>query len=355
MKNIEIPEIVHLLTLQIRELIDAIGLDGREECNDFVAYNPTRTDNHLGSFRICIRGAKTGTWKEFSGNDVGGDALQLIDYCLFGNADKVEAIKWAKSFLKIDTGISAVKLKKIKQDAEARKIAAAKEDAEKRANNIRFAQRIFFSAEVQIKGTPVEDYLYNRKIDFAEMGRIPAVLRFAPKCWYSKNEPECPAMVAAVYSPENEFCAVHRTYLKLENGIYIKKDKKVLGEFAGGAIRVWRGDTGASISKLESGTVAHTVNSRTLILTEGIEDALSVAVACPEFRIWAAISVGNMKNIKIPQCIDTVIIAADNDAPDSPAAHAVLGAAEEIERQGILVKIARSSFGKDFNDQLKKS
>lgn len=353
MKNIEIPEIVHLLTLQIKDLIIAIGLNGREECNDFVAYNPTRQDNHLGSFRICIRGAKQGTWKEFSGNDVGGDALQLIDYCLFGNANKAEAIKWAKSFLKIDTGISAVKLKKIKQDAEARKIAVAKEDAEKRANNIKFAQRIFFSADQNIKGTPVENYLQNRKIDFADLGRIPAVLRYAPKCWYSANEPECPAMVAAVYSPENQFCAIHRTYLKLDNGIYVKKDKKVLGEFASGAIRIWRGDTKASISKLVSGSVPQTENSSTLILTEGIEDALSVAVACPEFRIWAAISVGNMKNIKIPKCIDTVIIAADNDAPDSPAYHAVETAAEELQRQGCLVKIARSLVGKDFNDQLK--
>lgn len=348
--KIEIPEIVHLLTLRIEDLVYALGLQGEKDANDFVAYNPTRNDTRLGSFRICIRGAKQGVWKEFAGDDQ-GDALELINYCLFGNSNKHAAIQWAKQFLGVDN-IDSGQLKKVKQDAAKRRDEAAVNEKKEREQRCKFAQRIFFGAETKIVGTPVENYLLNRGIDFQKLGRLPKAFRYVPACWYSKDE-SYPAMVTAITAPNGKFSAVHRTYIYPIDGKYVKKDKRVLGDFAGATIRVWRGDTQASISQLEKGLVPETANSRTLILTEGIEDALSVAMACPEYRIWSAISVGNMRNVSIPDCIDTVIICADNDKPDSVATDAVMRAAEEIEKQGVTVCIARSETGKDFNDQLR--
>lgn len=81
--GITIPEIVQALSDRMEDLVCALGLEGRVDNNDFVAYNPTRQDNHLGSFRICIRGAKRGIWQEFAGSDK-GDALELINYCRYG-------------------------------------------------------------------------------------------------------------------------------------------------------------------------------------------------------------------------------------------------------------------------------
>lgn len=352
--KIEIPEIVHLLSGKMDYLVVALGLQGRYENNDFVAYNPTRNDTHLGSFRICVKGAKCGTWKEFAGGDAGGDALELINYCLFGNRqNKAEAIKWAKVFLGIDNSLKPGELKMIKQEAREYKAKAAEADKERREKSKKMAERIFLSAEPSIAGTPVEDYLLNRGIDLRELGKHPKALRYAPKCWFSLEEPEVPAMVACVNAPDGSFMAVHRTFLQNDKGLWVKRKKRVLGDCAGGVIRLWRGDTNASISRLEAGTVKETENSGVLIISEGIENGLSVAVACPEYRVWASISSSNMANVKIPKCIETVIIAADNDEPDSPADRGIMKAAEEFERQGCTVKIAYSPNGKDFNDQLK--
>ena len=60
MEDIKIDEIANALRADILNLCHAIGLQGKADGNDFVAYNPTRADKHLGSFRVCIRGAKQG-------------------------------------------------------------------------------------------------------------------------------------------------------------------------------------------------------------------------------------------------------------------------------------------------------
>jgi hypothetical protein len=50
---------------------------GRVENREYVALNPTRNDEHLGSFRINIL---TGKWADFATNDKGGDVISLWAY-----------------------------------------------------------------------------------------------------------------------------------------------------------------------------------------------------------------------------------------------------------------------------------
>jgi len=50
---------------------------GRLEGNEFVALNPTRIDNKLGSFRINV---ETGKWADFSTGDRGGDVISFTAY-----------------------------------------------------------------------------------------------------------------------------------------------------------------------------------------------------------------------------------------------------------------------------------
>ena len=54
MEDIKIDEITNALRADILNLCYAIGLQGKLDGNEFVAYNPTRADKHLGSFRICV-------------------------------------------------------------------------------------------------------------------------------------------------------------------------------------------------------------------------------------------------------------------------------------------------------------
>lgn len=52
-------------------------LNGKQQGTEFVAYNPTRHDNRLGSFKINL---ETGQWADFASNDKGGDLISLYAY-----------------------------------------------------------------------------------------------------------------------------------------------------------------------------------------------------------------------------------------------------------------------------------
>ena len=51
--------------------------NGRREGDEWVAFNPRRTDRTLGSFKVNIR---TGQWADFATGDKGGDAISLLAY-----------------------------------------------------------------------------------------------------------------------------------------------------------------------------------------------------------------------------------------------------------------------------------
>ncbi|MGB6660468.1 MAG: hypothetical protein WBE90_15660 [Xanthobacteraceae bacterium] len=56
---------------------------GRRVGLEYVALNPTRADQHLGSFKIAVSGPRAGKWADFATGDNGGDAISLAAY-LFG-------------------------------------------------------------------------------------------------------------------------------------------------------------------------------------------------------------------------------------------------------------------------------
>lgn len=354
MEDVKIEEIANALRADILNLCHAIGLQGKIEHNDFVAYNPTRNDKHLGSFRVCIRGAKQGVWCEFASSER-GDPLDLINYCLFQNSpNKHEAIIWAKKYLGLEDGKTT--LKQVKQRAEETRKACEEQQKIDNENFRKYAMKIFFQAKPEIKGTPAEFYFKARGIDFNVLKKQPHAIRFGEKCYFERNKRTgqiiyMPAVVTAIHNSKNEFVGVHRTFLEQVNGVWKRKTKKVLGSFAGGAIRLWRGKTSLPINKLNTVEKLDDIDE-TLIICEGIEDGLSIAMACPEYRIWTSISVSNMQNIEIPKCINQVIIAGDVDGDQAIATKQVNTAADAFLRAGKIVKIARPQNAHDFNDEL---
>jgi hypothetical protein len=101
-------------------------------------------------------------------------------------------------------------------------------------------------------------------------------------------------MLAAIQGADNRFCAVHRTWLDLDQpkGKAVITDpvtgevlqaKKVLGAKKGGAIRLSRGD----------GSV--------LVMGEGIETSLTacVAGAVAGASYWAGVDLGNMAGSRV--------------------------------------------------------
>ncbi len=60
--------------------------DGRIEGHEYIALNPTRADDHPGSFKVNI---STGKWADFATGDKGGDVVSLAAY--LAGTSQVEA------------------------------------------------------------------------------------------------------------------------------------------------------------------------------------------------------------------------------------------------------------------------
>ncbi len=116
-----------------------------------------------------------------------------------------------------------------------------------------------------------------------------------------------------------------------------------LGPYRGGCIRLWRGASGRPLKDSPPG--------EKLLIGEGIEDCLTAACVAPEYRVVCAVSLSNLAAIVLPPAVAEIVILAQNDPPQSPAARALDKAVTIFRRQGRRVKIARPPAGfKDVNE-----
>jgi hypothetical protein len=329
-------DIARLLAARIEMLARELFPAGRREGNELKLGSMAGEAGR--SLSICLRGTKAGVWADFASGQ-GGDALDLVAEALY-RGDKRQALAWARRWL----GLSDDTAAEPARPAQAPPDTSGK-DAERRTA---FAWRVFEAAEPRLAGTPADLYLRGRAIDLRELGRQPRALRFHPALACAEVGRDLPAMVAAVTGPDGRFVAVHRTWLEQRPDGWGKAalaaPKKVLGSLRGGCIRLWRGASGVPLAQAAEGEV--------VLLAEGIETGLSIAMACPERRILAAVSVGNLAQMVLPEAVREVVIAADNDAPGSQASTALQCAIDRFAREGRTVKVARSPVGSDFNDGL---
>lgn len=352
---IDIASMNAMLVQQMDALIDALRLVGERRGREFVAYNPTRADAHLGSFVITTAGGRAGIWCDFAtsnprtGKPHGGDPLALIAYIEYGG-DNAKAVRWARRFLGLDGGeVSAVSRRKLAdaRTAAVRREASAKSEAVERRSQ---AWRLWLGARESLKGTLAEAYLLGRGIDLARLGRQPKALRYHSQCHNTESGKAWPALLAAITDKQGRHISTHRIWLKIQADKTVikaplKNPKKALGLYFGGTIRLWRGAGRVPLSKAEAG--------ETVALTEGIEDGLTVALARPDLRVMAAVGLSNMANIELPDEVMTVMICADNDRPGSDAAKALRRAQERFLSEGRRVLIARPPAGvKDMNELL---
>lgn len=187
-------------------------------------------------------------------------------------------------------------------------------------------------------GSIVERYLAGRGI---MLDQWPASLRFHPRCQQPRDDAgnfvsPLPAMVALVEHIERGPVAVHCTYLRSNGGGKVdgEKPKAIFGPVAGGAVRFGTPQTGQWFA-----------------VAEGIETALSVALAC-SMPAWAALSAGGIKNLILPAEASHIVICADHDA-NGVGERAALDAAKRWLADGRRVRIAMPPEpGTDFNNTL---
>jgi len=293
------------------------------------------------SMAVHLRGAKAGVWYDWAAG-VGGDALDLVARVLFRD-DKRQAMCWARAWLDIDNADPA-SFEQHRQNAISDRAATQREDASRR----RQATRLFLEAQPSLAGTAAEAYLRGRAIDLAQLGRQPRSLRFHPALWNQETQRPWPALVAAIVNAGGCMIAIHRTWLAPDNRgkAPLRNPKMTLGRYSGGSIRLWRGASGKPLKNAPQ--------SETVLIAEGIEDALSAVIAAPEHRVLAAVSLANLANLVLPQAIGTVVILAQNDPAGSPAVRVLDRAVDAFRRQGRRVKLARPPvLIKDINDLLR--
>ncbi|PWR24970.1 DUF7146 domain-containing protein [Zavarzinia aquatilis] len=359
---IDIAEVVAMLSDRIDALVADLLPNAERVGHEWVVGS---LDGDPGrSLSICRTGGKAGVWADFSGQDK-GDALDLVAGALFGN-DKKRAFKWALGWL----GLERMDDKLLqKQRARA---AALREQNIRKANENRDAQRgraqrLFYGAEADILGTPVDLYLQGRGIDVGTMPRVPRGLRYKPAMTYKWCPPgEAPrmdpdagksfaGMVACVINAEGETIAAHRTFLaqrpdgswgKAPVGTPPGRDAKMsLGELAGGFIPLWRGANGR--------TWKDPAADETLAIAEGIENALSIVAKRPAWRVISAVSLKNMGALVLPPIWKDIVICGDND-PNQAEQNALRAAIWRLQDQGRQVRLALPPPEyKDFNDLLR--
>ncbi len=189
--------------------------------------------------------------------------------------------------------------------------------------------RKLWDASGDAKHTLVERYLRSRGITIEP----PVSLHFHPALKHPSG-PHLPAMVACVEDRDGRFLGIHRTWLTpAATKTKLDPAKAALGPIGGGAVRL------------------APVLSEKIILAEGVETALSVMQAT-RIPTWATLGTSNLAQVKLPDCVRAVFIAADADQAGERAAQE---AAQRFLRDGRRVLVARPDReGSDFNDYLTK-
>lgn len=361
----EIKDLLHAQRHQVAYRYAPTAQGAYEDGAGYWTLNPGRPDKKVGSFVVWLEGRSAGRWNDYATGQH-GDLLDLIALNL--GCDLKGAFREARQFL----GLQADNPEDIaRRKAAAERAKAARAEAERAARDDLARQRkrafaLWLSGQERIAGTPVEAYLRDtRGIDLRALGHQPAALRYHPEVHYDQVDPETgevfkgrgPAMLALATDLTGKPVTCHRTWLAIgPDGRWGKaplpKPKMVLGKYRGGAIRIWRGlgprgGRGKPLSEVEAGARVY--------LTEGIEDALSVAMLLPQARVMAAIANTNFANVELPAAVTELVIVADQDAdPDVRAVtdRAVLAHA----RAGRVVRVWRNRHGgKDINDALRQA
>jgi Toprim domain-containing protein len=186
--------------------------------------------------------------------------------------------------------------------------------------------RAIWNEAIDAHNTPVERYLASRHLTLPPGAEA---LRFHPACPFAGTK--TPAMVALVRNIDtNEPQGIHRTALDCRE---INR-KMSLGPTNGGAIK---------LTPDEDVTIA-------LGIAEGIESALSLQ-CLPEWfgsPVWSVISASGIRNFPLLAGIETLVIAADNDAAGEDA---TIEVSERWQEREVLVIEAQDD-GADLNDIL---
>ena len=261
---------------------------------------------------LYVRLAPPGTpgkWNDAANGDH-GDLLDIIRHR--SNARSLgDALQEARRFLAVPEPASS---------------GAGTDDYDSTAAALRLWNR-----SKPLRGSHAEAYLLARGI------RTPPCpsLRFNRSTPYRNGDRtrSMPAMIAAVTRNDGVITGVQRTWLDQRSPAKAPVDspRKALGRIHGHAVR---------FAPISAGTA--------LVLGEGIETALSLAMALPNVPAAAALSAGSMAAFVLPPDLGHLIVAADNDPEGISAAERLAARAHAIDLRTTIVLPRHDDFNADL-------
>lgn len=324
------------------------------------------------SLKIHATGLKRGSWADYAcakGDPEGtGDLIKLLQLTVGGGDIKV-AFEEAKKFLNLDT-MDPRRLEQVRERARKANEKAEREKASSDERKRRNSERMWLTAMELSRSSPPVKYLESRGIDFGELGKIPAAIRYHPKVPHGELKRDIPAMATKIVGLDGKHLGTHFTFLEFgqrgwtklgpieqldeQTGeiVEVKATKKIWGPtFYGGHIPLWKGAQKCKLGDIARGTA--------IDVSEGIEDGLTWAMVEPSCRTVAAATLGNIGAMQVPpQMGDLRILAQRDEKPQAQAdlEDAVRQQQERARLQGsqrnVLLRWPEAGFN-DWNDWLR--
>lgn len=370
---LDFSEIRQRLIADIRSIVRELVPDGRFNGKYWIGRNPTRADKHGGSFWVLMTGQAAGAWRDEAGvrGVDEGDVVKLVQYCR-QLPDLKETRRECLKLLGIsDAGGQRLSASEIAARDAERTAARLKQEAaetETREKNAKGAFGLWMGADVlapqSFPGSVVDLYLKSRAIDLVaglieRQRHLPGALRLFAAHDYRTADGELialPCMAALMSGPDGKARAIHRTWLQPDGS-----GKATLPDPRENKPRkIWPAGWQGSVIRIAKGAGNHSPEeaarrglSGPLIVTEGIEDALACMLAKPDYRVWAAGTLGNIGHVPVLPCVSKLIVCRDNDWDKPEAVAAFERAIAALKQHGKPVHVAKSPRGKDMNDLLK--
>lgn len=351
-----------MLADDIENVVAALGLDvARREGRRLVCFAPW--NGHRKPKLEIETSPLRGKWNDWHEAKY-GDALGLVACCMLQRCEPkdkqglAQAIAWSQRYFGLESaGFDEAAWAARRAEAAERATKAQAKAARELSSHRVTAKGLWLAARPLTAGDVGWAYLAARGIDLAQLPRQPRGVRLAARApWIDLETGEVahegPCLHAAMTLASGEFGSLHRTWIdpgRPGEKADVPQPRKMWPASEGCAIRLWRGESGLSDRQ-----AAEKGLPEDLVLCEGVEDGLSIALMTPELRVYAVGSLGGLLSFVPPKFVRKLIIAADNDWA-KPQAQAVLTRAcrRFTEELGKPVAIARSPEGKDFNDLLR--
>lgn len=309
------------LQSRVLVLMKDLGISEKPDRNGLVhPLNPNRADKKPGSLVIWTDGNRIGAWKDYASGDQ-GDIFGMIQFWARPRpAGKMDVYWWALEWLGWDRGT----IRTLAEDAEARERRAREARAEESRQKALTAakERALFGLWLGlpgIMGTPAEHYLrVVRGLPLERLKHPPGALRWAECVEWTDPETgevfEWRNVMVSAMTAGQRVAALHRTWLTPDGSgpdparKARGRHKTMIGTAAGAAIRLSPGPSGLSPSRAAAKGV-----TGPLAIGEGIETSEAVAIARPDYRVWAAGSLSLMGLLDWPDCASAVVLLRDND------------------------------------------